>query len=281
MQLHAGRRAVAEMDPRLWIWLGGLFGFALWETLKPDRPRGVSRISRWPSNLGMSAISSGLLYALAPLSSAGAALWADHEEFGAFHRIELGTTTKNVIAIFLLDLALWAQHVASHKAPWIWRLHRVHHMDTDLDVTTAARFHPIEILISQIWMSLVVVALGVSPESVAIHATLVAAFAQFNHANICLPAALEPWVASVLATPTFHRVHHSVIPSEANTHFGNVLSVWDRIAGYVTPVPRGGQHALVLGVEPWRDPSWNRLDRLLLHPLQNKTSKVVREKDSP
>jgi sterol desaturase/sphingolipid hydroxylase (fatty acid hydroxylase superfamily) len=269
------------MDPRLWIWLGGLFGFALWETLKPDRPRRVSRISRWPSNLGMSAISSGLLYALAPLSSAGWALWADRNGYGALRSIGLDSTTESVFSILLLDLALWIQHVVTHKVPWLWRLHRVHHLDTDLDVTTAARFHPIEILCSQLWMSLVVVAIGVSPESVVLHAALVAAFAQFNHANIRLPEAIEPWVASVFATPTFHRVHHSVVPSEANTHFGNVLSVWDRIAGYVTPVPRGGQDALVLGVEPWRDPSWNRLDRLLLHPLRNNASEVVHGKDPP
>lgn len=260
------------MDLRLGIWLGGLVLFALWEALTPDRPRGLSRISRWPSNLGLSAISSALMFALAPLSSAGAAFRAGQQGWGLLRAANIGGATASLIAILVLDLALWSQHVATHKIPILWRLHRVHHLDTDLDVTTAARFHPVEILLSQVWMSLVVVALGASPESVIFHATLVAAFAQFNHANVRLPAAIEPWVASVFATPTFHRVHHSVIPSEADTHFGNVLSVWDRLAGFVTPIPLGGQEAIVLGVEPWREPRWQRLDRLLAHPFLRSSS---------
>lgn len=257
---------------RFALWLGGLVVFAGWESLAPDRPRGLSRISRWPSNLGMSALSGALLFALAPLSSVGAASWADQQGWGLLRVAGIEGAVGSLSALLVLDLALWAQHVATHKVPWLWRLHRVHHLDTDLDVTTAARFHPLEILGSQVWMSLVVVALGAAPESVLLHATLVAAFAQFNHANLRLPPLLEPWVASVFATPTFHRVHHSVIPSEANTHFGNVLSVWDRLAGFVTPRPQGGQDGLVLGVEPWRHPRWQRLDRLLAHPFQKAPS---------
>lgn len=260
------------MDFRLGIWLGGLFVFGLWETLAPDRRRGLSRISRWPSNLGMSAISSAILFALAPLSSAGASLWAERQDFGMLRLADLDANVQLLLAILLLDLALWAQHVATHRVPLLWRLHRVHHLDTDLDVTTAVRFHPVEILASQAWMSLVVVLLGAPTQSVVLHATLVAAFAQFNHANSRLPSVIEPWVASVFATPTFHRVHHSVIPGEANTHYGNVLSLWDRLAGFLTPNPPGGQAALVLGVEPWREPRWQRLDRLLTHPLLQEPS---------
>lgn len=260
------------VDFRFAIWLGGLVLFAFWETIAPDRPRGLSRISRWSSNLGMSVLSSALMFALSPLSSAGASIWAASRDLGMLRLADLDATASSLVAILVLDLALWAQHVATHKVPWLWRLHRVHHLDTDLDVTTAARFHPLEILGSQVWMSLVVVALGASTEAVLMHATLVAAFAQFNHANLRLPRSLEPWVASVVATPTFHRVHHSVIPSEADTHFGNVLSVWDRLAGFVTPHPRGGQDALVLGVEPWRAPRWQRLDRLLAHPFLRSVS---------
>ena len=256
-----------NVDFRFAIWLGGLVLFALWETLAPDRSRGLSRVSRWPSNLGMSAVSSVLMFVAAPLSSAGAAFWAQQQGWGLLRLADVDRVAGGLVALLVLDLALWAQHVATHKVPLLWRLHRVHHLDTDLDVTTAARFHPLEILGSQVWMSLVVVALGASPDSVLLHATLVAAFAQFNHANLRLPSAIEPWIASVLATPTFHRVHHSVIPGEANTHFGNVLSVWDRLAGFVTPHPQGGQDSLVLGVEPWRASRWQRLDRLLLHPF--------------
>lgn len=260
------------VDFRLALWLGGLVLFALWEALAPDRPRGLSRMARWPSNLGMSALSSATMLVVAPLSSAGAAFWAQRQGWGILRLADLEGATASLVAVLILDLALWAQHVATHKVPALWRLHRVHHLDTDLDVTTAARFHPLEILGSQAWMSLVVVALGASPESVLLHATLVAAFAQFNHANLRLPRAIEPWVASVFATPTFHRVHHSVIPSEADTHFGNVLSVWDRLAGFVTPQPQGGQDALVLGVEHWRDARWQRLDRLLAHPFRRAPS---------
>lgn len=260
------------VDFRFAAWLGGLVLFALWEALAPDRPRGLSRISRWPSNLGMSALSSAMLFAVAPLSSAGAAFWAQQQGWGLLRLADVDRVAGGLVALLVLDLALWAQHVATHKVPLLWRLHRVHHLDTDLDVTTAARFHPLEIFGSQVWMSLVVVALGATPESVLLHATLVAVFAQFNHANLRLPCAIEPWVASLFATPTFHRVHHSVISSEADTHFGNVLSVWDRLAGFVTPQPRGGQDALELGVEPWRAARWQRLDRLLVHPLLNPPS---------
>lgn len=255
------------MDLRLGLWLGGLGFFALWESLAPDRSRGLPRMVRWPSNLGLGVISSALLFAIAPAGSVGAASWAEFHGIGLLRALGWDGPAAAVSAVVVLDLALWAQHVVAHRNPWFWRVHRVHHLDTDLDVTSASRFHPLEILVSQAWMSLVVVALGVSTGTVLIHATLVALFAQFNHANIRLPDSVEPWVALLLATPTFHRVHHSVFLRESETHFGNVLSIWDRLAGTTTRELRGGKGGLVLGVDPWRDGVWQRLDRLLLHPF--------------
>lgn len=240
--------------------------FGVWEALAPDRRQGLPRSSRWFSNLGLGALSNALLIAAAPFTSLGVSMWAQHHQMGILRLMGLDPLVGGILALPLLDLALWAQHVATHKVPFLWRLHRVHHLDTDLDVTTSARFHPLEILLSQVWMSLVVVALGVLPEMVVVHSTLVAAFAQFNHANFRLPYPLERRASRIFATPTFHRVHHSVIAREANTHFGNILSVWDHLFNTVTPRPAGGGKPLALGVDPWRHPRWQRLDRLLLHP---------------
>jgi sterol desaturase/sphingolipid hydroxylase (fatty acid hydroxylase superfamily) len=155
--------------------------------------------------------------------------------------------------IVLLDLALYLQHVMFHAVPALWRLHRVHHADLDIDVTTGARFHPIEIALSMLVKVAAIAALGVPPAAVVVFEVLLNGTSMFNHANVRIPAPLEPALRWLLVTPDMHRVHHSVERDETDSNFGFNLSLWDRLFGTYRAQPRAGHAAMVIGLPALRD----------------------------
>jgi len=169
--------------------------------------------------------------------------------------------------IALLDLAIYFQHVMFHAVPALWRLHRVHHADLDFDVTTGARFHPVEILISTAIKCAAIAALGAPVISVFVFEMLLNATAMFNHANASLPQRLERWLRWLVVTPDMHRVHHSVRYEESSSNFGFNLPWWDRLFGTYRARPRLGHDAMTIGVDAFRSPQDLRLDRLLVQPL--------------
>ncbi len=173
-----------------------------------------------------------------------------------------------LIAIIVLDLAIYLQHVLFHAAPLLWRLHRMHHQDLDFDVTTGARFHPIEILLSMGIKLMVIAALGPSAAAVLVFEALLNGMAMFNHANAKLPLGLDAILRMFVVTPDMHRVHHSVLPNETNSNFGFNLSVWDRLFGTYRAQPAAGHEAMTIGIEQFREPRELWLDRLLLQPLR-------------
>jgi sterol desaturase/sphingolipid hydroxylase (fatty acid hydroxylase superfamily) len=237
-----------------------------WETLAPARVRALPRLARWPSIAGLALINAGLARLIAPAGLGALALWADGQGIGLFNAVEVPLWLAALASILALDLAVWAQHRASHAVPILWRLHRVHHADPDVDALTALRFHPAEIALSLVWKGAVVLALGAPALAVVAFEALLNASALFNHANAKLPAPVERVARLVIVTPDLHRVHHSPDQPETNSNFGFLLSVWDRLSGVLRGArrdPDGPQ-----GLDAFRDRADQRLDALLIQPLR-------------
>ena len=242
------------------LWRGGMFLalFALFaglEALVPRRERRLSRRRRWPTNLVITPLNTLALRGLAvalPLLAIGAAIDAQAQGWGLFNRLNGPGWLELVLAVLILDLAIWSQHLVTHKVPFLWRFHRVHHADRDMDVTTGFRFHPVEILASMGLKIGLVYMLGPSALAVLVFEILLSGTALFNHANLALPAGLDRVLRMVLVTPDMHRVHHSVHREEHDSNYGFALSVWDRLFGTYVPEPGAGHRDMVVGLE-WQD----------------------------
>lgn len=240
---------------------------ALWEALAPRRRRSFGRRARWPHNLGLLLVDVALVRVLAPGAAIAVAMTAAGSGWGLLNALALPGWAAIAAGIALLDLAIYFQHVMFHAVPALWRLHRVHHADLDFDVTTGARFHPIEILISTAIKCAAIAALGAPVISVFVFELLLNATAMFNHANASLPQRLERWLRWLVVTPDMHRVHHSVRYEESSSNFGFNLPWWDRLFGTYRARPRLGHDAMTIGVDAFRSPQDLRLDRLLVQPL--------------
>lgn len=222
------------------------------EFAAPRRARHQPRQARWQTNVLMLAAASLLVRAIsfgAPLIlAASAAVYARTHEFGIFNLTGWPQWIEILLAIVLLDLAVWGQHLISHKVPLLWRLHSVHHTDRDLDVTSALRFHPGEILLSAFYKAGIVLLLGPSLLAVFLFEVFLNACAMFNHSNIRLPSALDQSLRQIIVTPDMHRVHHSVERKEHMSNFGFCLSVWDRVFNTYCAQPAAGHDDMIIGL---------------------------------
>jgi sterol desaturase/sphingolipid hydroxylase (fatty acid hydroxylase superfamily) len=259
---------IIAMNPdtalRLLAFLGVLLLMLALERVWPRR-REAAPQRRWPAHLGLSLINTGVLFLL-PVSAVAASLWAAHAGFGLLPALSLPAPLTFILAWLLLDLAIYAQHRAFHAVPWLWRLHRVHHSDVQLDATTALRFHPVEIGLSMLWKALIVVALGAPLAAVIAYEITLNALALFNHANWRVPG--ERWLQKLVMTPDLHRIHHSVHREETDSNFSNALICWDQLFATLRTRPRDGHTAMRLGLDPFRSAPDQRLDRLLRQPWE-------------
>lgn len=253
---------------RLSVFAAVLLAMALLEHAFPRRPQRLAW-RRWPSNLGLVALSSVLLRLVAPAGTVGVALWAESQGLGLFRWLEAPFWTAAPLTVLLLDLIIYLQHRVFHAVPVLWRLHRVHHADPELDASSGLRFHPVEILLSLGIKAVAVVALGAPAEAVLAFEVLLNATALFSHANLALPAWVDGPLRWVLVTPDMHRVHHSEIERETNSDFGFCLSVWDRIFGTYIAEPAKGQLGMVIGIDGFRADREQRIDRLLVQPFRS------------
>jgi sterol desaturase/sphingolipid hydroxylase (fatty acid hydroxylase superfamily) len=242
---------------------------ALWEALAPRRKRSFERLARWPHNLGLLLVDVALVRVLAPGAAMAVAMTAAGSGWGLLNALALPGWAAIPAGIALLDLAIYFQHVMFHAVPALWRVHRVHHADLDFDVTTGARFHPIEILISTAIKCAAIAALGAPVISVFVFEMVLNATAMFNHANASLPQRLERWLRWLVVTPDMHRVHHSVRYEESSSNFGFNLPWWDRLFGTYRAQPRLGHAVMTIGVDAFRSSQELRLDRLLVQPLRD------------
>jgi sterol desaturase/sphingolipid hydroxylase (fatty acid hydroxylase superfamily) len=241
---------------------------ALWEVLAPRRRQEIGRTTRWPSNLGVVMLDTAVVRILFPTSAVGLALLAEAKGFGLFNAWPVSGWISIIASVVVLDLAIYFQHVLFHAVPALWRMHRMHHADLEFDVTTGARFHPIEIVLSILIKFAVIGALGAPAVAVLIFEVLLNGTAMFNHSNIRLPTRIDRFLRWLIVTPDMHRVHHSVVVRETNSNFGFNLPWWDRLFGTYRDQPAAGHEAMTIGIEQIRDPGEQRLDRMLTQPFR-------------
>lgn len=257
---------------RLVVFIGLFTLFATIEALAPRRVRSQTRKARWTTNWAIIIIDSLTLRALAiflPLLAVGAAYDANANGWGLFNAINLPAWLEITLAILILDFAIWAQHLITHKIPILWRIHQVHHADVDIDVTTAIRFHPIEIALSMVLKITLVYLLGPAGLAVILFEIILNGTAMFNHANIKLPLKLDAIMRTVLVTPDMHRVHHSVHRSEHDSNYGFSLSIWDHMFRTYIAQPAEGHDNMKIGTR-WQDDRPSKLGWNLLLPFRNK-----------
>jgi len=261
-----------ESTLRFLMFAGVLFVMSSLETMWPRRERMRGRARRWFANIGVVVIASSLARVILPLFPVGAALWAEAQGYGAMNALAVPSAVAGFATIILLDLAIYAQHVVFHQVPVLWRLHRMHHTDVDLDATSGIRFHPVEIILSIAIKIALVIALGAPAWAVIVFEVMLNATSIFNHANLKLPLGLDRVLRLVIVTPDFHRVHHSVLMPETNSNYGFNLSVWDRVFGTYTPQPAGGHDGMTVGQDEFRGEIDQRLDKLLVQPFVGQRS---------
>jgi sterol desaturase/sphingolipid hydroxylase (fatty acid hydroxylase superfamily) len=262
----------AEMVIRLAAFGVFFSAFALWELAAPRRGLSVGRWRRWPGNLGILLVDILIVRVLVPTAAVGASLYAAGNGWGLINYLHLRLSVAALIGFLALDLVIYGQHVVFHKVPVLWRLHRMHHADLDIDVTTGVRFHPLEILISLLIKIAVILALGIPVVAVILFEVVLNVTSMFNHSNVSMPAWLDRVLRLIVVTPDMHRVHHSVLRRETDSNFGFNLPWWDRLFGTYRAEPEAGHTAMTIGIPAFRDPGELRIDRMLTQPFRNDTA---------
>jgi len=262
-----------EQTLRLSVFVGLLATMGLWELASPRRAPAFSKGRRWITNLAFSLLNSLMLRFFVPVLAVGTAVWAQDNTIGLFNIIHLSHPLEWLIAILLLDLLIYGQHVLFHFVPVFWRLHKVHHADPDIDSSTAIRVHPVEILLSMFIKLGAVLLLGVAPLAVIVFEIVLNATALFNHGNVRIPSSVDAVLRRFLVTPDMHRVHHSVIVKETNSNFGFNLSVWDRLFGTYRADPEKGHLDMEIGLAEFRNDAPTKLVWSLILPFRNAARK--------
>ena len=260
---------------RLAFFLGILVLMIAWEFAAPRRRQTVSRWIRWPNNLAVVVLNTVFLRILFPTAAVGWALVGEERAWGLLNNLNTPRWAAFMLSLALLDLAIYLQHVLFHAVPVLWRLHRMHHADLDLDVTTGTRFHPLEMLLSMLIKLAVIAALGPPAVAVLIFEVLLNATSMFNHGNVRIPPGIDQALRWLVVTPDMHRVHHSVIPAETNSNFGFNLPWWDRLCGTYRAQPAAGHEGMTIGIEQFRTVRELWLDRMLLRPFWSKTGNYL------
>ena len=265
-----------ELTLRGGAFIAVLLAMALWEVLAPRRRLTASKPVRWANNLALVALDTALVRVLFPAGAVGVAAFSSAQGWGVFHLLDLPAWVEGVLAVVALDFTIWLQHVMVHAVPALWRLHRVHHADPDYDLTTGARFHPLEILLSMLIKFAAIVVIGPSVLAVIVFEVVLNATAMFNHGNVRLPLALDRILRLFVVTPDMHRVHHSVEDDEANSNFGFNLPWWDFLFGTYRDQPRYGHTGMRIGIRDYTQPrevSW--LPGMLLLPFRGRINRYA------
>ena len=256
-----------ETQIRLVIFIALLVLLIALEVVLPKRGN-MARKPRWSANFAIFLLNVVVL-ALVPVSAISAALVSIEYKFGVFFWLELPFWYKIIASIIVLDLVIYWQHRLFHRFAWGWRIHRMHHTDTAFDVTTALRFHPIEIIASILIKAVFIILLGAPLFAVVLFEIILNGSAMFNHSNLHLPRFFDRLLRGLIVTPDMHRVHHSVDSAEHNSNYGFCLSVWDRIFASYTAQPKLTHEKMLIGLDGFQHKNEMRIDKLLSQPFRN------------
>jgi sterol desaturase/sphingolipid hydroxylase (fatty acid hydroxylase superfamily) len=252
---------------RFGFFLGTFVLMALWEVLAPLRVAATSKAVRWPNHVMLAAMNVVLARVLFPLAAVALAAYAGARGIGLFNMIPVPYLLAFVGSLLALDLAIYLFHLLFHTVPVLWRVHRLHHADLDIDVSTGVRFHPIQMVLSVAVKSVVILLLGPPALSVLTFEILSHAITLFNHGNVRVPPSLDRVLRWLVVTPDMHRIHHSIHIAETDSNFGFVLPWWDRMFGTYRAEPAAGQVRMVVGIESFRTDRDLWLDRMVLNPV--------------
>ncbi|NIA14626.1 MAG: sterol desaturase family protein [Nitrospiraceae bacterium] len=256
-----------EITVRLAAFLGVFAAMGLWELLAPRRALCVSKVRRWWCNLSIIVVDSLVLRLAFPVAALEMAVLAQERQWGLLNNVSMPRVPALLLAVLLLDLAIYLQHVMFHALPMLWRFHRMHHTDRDLDVTSGLRFHPGEILLSMVIKIAAIVLIGPVPAAVIVFEIVLNATAMFNHGNVHLPLGLDRVMRCLVVTPDMHRVHHSIIREETDSNFGFNFPWWDRLFGTYRAQPREGHLGMTIGLREYLDERPTKLGWLLAVPF--------------
>jgi sterol desaturase/sphingolipid hydroxylase (fatty acid hydroxylase superfamily) len=240
----------------------------IWEALAPRRERRLTRLSRWPHNIGIVLVNTLVVRVLFPTAAVGMAIYAQARGWGLLSGVDITYWILVPLCVVVLDFAIYLQHVMFHAIPLLWRFHRMHHADLDFDVTTGARFHPVEIVLSVLIKFAVIIALGPPAVAVLAFEVILNATAMFNHSNVRIALGLDGVLRWLVVTPDMHRVHHSVEDDETNSNFGFNLPWWDRLFGTYRAQPRAGHAGMTIGLHGFSEPRvCDKLPGMLMIPF--------------
>jgi sterol desaturase/sphingolipid hydroxylase (fatty acid hydroxylase superfamily) len=240
--------------------------FAVAERLMPRRRGSLDRWRRWPANFFLTLLNLIAMGAL-PVSFVGAAIWAERNGWGVLNAVQLPAVTLIIVTLGVRGFISFSTHYLMHMVPLLWRVHRVHHLDTEFDVSTTVRFHPLEFFIQWVPGVLIVVGFGLSPSVLMVYELLDVAVTLWSHSNLRLPIALDRILHYVIVTPDLHRVHHSAWKPETNSNFGAVFPIWDLVFGTFRGDPRDGHEQMRLGLDDLRGAAAHQPVWLLMSPL--------------
>lgn len=258
----------SEGPLRLIVFVSIFAVMAVFEAVLPRRDRDRGRGHRWLTNIGIAVIDTLVVRLLFPVAAVGIAVIAEAQGWGLFNHADWPGWLEGLIAFLVLDFAIYLQHVVFHKIPILWRLHRVHHADPEIDVTTGIRFHPVEIALSMGYKVLLVIGLGAPAAAVFAFEVVLNGCALFNHSNVRIPEPIDAWVRLLIVTPDMHRVHHSTIHRETDSNYGFNLSLWDRLFRTYIPQPEHGHLGMTIGLDQFPGEPPTRLGWSLVLPFR-------------
>jgi len=265
-----------QNEVRLYVFLAGFGLFALWESFQPRRRLIASTPKRWLTNFALAIGNSLLIRMTLPLIGIGAALAVEKQGWGLLKMLTLPGWQSFIVALLLLDIARYSQHVALHKIPLLWRFHKVHHADVDYDCTTGLRFHPFEAFFSEGILIIAIALIGPSPSAVLVFEIIYLFTGFLTHGNIGLPVRIDSMVRLFLVTPDMHRVHHSSVLAETNSNYGGVLPWWDRLFGTYRAQPVAGHEGMTIGLDEYSDANALSYPHLLAMPFESKPGSAFR-----
>jgi sterol desaturase/sphingolipid hydroxylase (fatty acid hydroxylase superfamily) len=263
MEGTAGNRL--PMAVRSLVVLGTFALLFCLERRRPLRRPVESSVRRTGRNLAMAGLAAvALRLAEQPMAQKLTTL-VERRRWGLLGAANLSKWMDTVVALLMLDSTLYLWHVLTHRVPWLWRMHLVHHVDLDLDASTALRFHAAELVVSVLWRAGQILCIGVRHRTLSLWQTLTLISVLFHHSNVRLPMALERVLIRFIVTPRMHGIHHSIVENEMNSNWSSGLTIWDRLHGTLRlDVP---QSAITIGVLAYRAPADVRLCSLLIMPF--------------